>query len=278
MIAAPLAAMATLAIPDSTRHVRPWALRLVRLGYAAKGIIYVLIGALALQLAIGDGGRLTDATGVLDYITGLPFGTPLLTMIGIGLLAYAGWEVMHAFVARPPFQDARAPVWRAFMSFKGVVYGALGLKALQLVVGNGGTRSRGPEGYARDAMQLPLGDWLLVLAGIGVAIYGGHQLWIAWKDRIDDDMDRSRLRGEGLGWVLTVGRAGVAARGVVFIVTGLALARAGFDRRPSAASDTGEALQTLLLQPYGTALLALTAAGLVCFGAYQMLHARYARV
>ena len=270
--------MATLAMPGSAAHARPWAIRLVRLGYAAKGVIYLLIGALALQLALGDGGRLTDATGVLGYITGLPFGTPLLAMIGVGLIAYAAWEIMHAFVARPPFQDARAPLWRAFVAFKGVVYGALGMKALQMVLSDGGTRSRGAEGYARDAMQLPMGDWLLVLAGLGMAVYGGHQLWTAWRDRIDDDMDHSRLRRERLGWVLTVGRAGVAARGVIFVVSGLALAKAGLDRRPSAASDTGEALQTLLSQPYGTALLALTAAGLVCYGAYQMLHARYARV
>jgi hypothetical protein len=125
---------------------------------------------------------------------------------------------------------------------------------------------------------MPFGDWLVVLAGLGVAIYGAHQLWIAWRDRLDDDMDRAQLRGEGLGWVLNVGRAGVAARGVVFVVIGIALARAGADRRPSAASDTSEALATLLSQPYGTALLGLTAAGLMCYGVWQVLHARYARV
>jgi hypothetical protein len=149
---------------------------------------------------------------------------------------------------------------------------------LQIVLGAARRPSRGAEGYARDAMQLPFGDWLLVLAGLGVAIYGGHQLWIAWRNRLDHDMDRTQLRNEGLGWVLDVGRAGVAARGVVFVVTGIALVRAGAARRPSAASDTGEALATLLSQPYGTALLALTAAGLICYGVWQVLHARYARV
>lgn len=269
--------MATIALPGQTARVRPWARRLVRLGYAAKGTIYLLIGALALQLALGDGGRLTDAEGALGFVTKLPLGLPLLTIIGIGLLAYAAAEVTHAF-GRPPFQDARAPLWRVFVAGKGLVYGALGWRALQIVLGAGRRPSRGAEGYARDAMQLPFGDWLLVLAGLGVAIYGGHQLWIAWRDHLDDDMDRTRLRGEGLGWVLGVGRAGIAARGVVFVVTGIALVRAGADRRPAAASDTGEALATLLSQPYGTALLALTAAGLMCYGVWQVLHARYARV
>jgi hypothetical protein len=270
--------MATVALPGQTARVRPWAMRLVRLGYAAKGTIYFLIGALALQLALGDGGRLTDKEGALGFVTQLPLGTPLLAIIGIGLLAYAAWEVTHAFIDRPPFHDARAPLWRMFVAGKGLVYGALGWQALQIVLGAGRRPSRGAEGYARDAMQMPFGDWLVVLAGLGVAIYGAHQLWIAWRDRLDDDMDRAQLRGEGLGWVLNVGRAGVAARGVVFVVIGIALARAGADRRPSAASDTSEALATLLSQPYGTALLGLTAAGLMCYGVWQVLHARYARV
>ena len=97
--------MATIALSQQSAQARPWWRRLVRVGYAAKGIIYLLIGGFALQLALGDGGRLTDSSGVLGYITGLPFGTPLLALIGVGLIAYALWQITDAFV-RPLSADS----------------------------------------------------------------------------------------------------------------------------------------------------------------------------
>lgn len=267
-----------MAVPRSAAQVRPWVRRLVRLGYAAKGVIFLLVGALALQLALGDGGRLTDQQGVLAYVLQLPFGTPLLAMIAVGLLAYAFWEITGAFVE--PVRGDGATAWasRALRVGKGAIYGGVGWQAMRIVLGAGQRRSRGPEGYARDAMQWPLGDWALVLAGLGLAGYGVHQVWMAWQARFDDDMDRQQLRREGLGWVLEVGRAGIGARGVVFAVMGLLLARAGMNRRPSQAGGMADALATLLSQPFGGWLLAAIAAGLVCYGVWQLLHARYARL
>jgi hypothetical protein len=125
---------------------------------------------------------------------------------------------------------------------------------------------------------LPLGRWALVAAGIGIAIYGIVQARNAWQARLGEDLDQSALRREGLGWVVNIGRAGIGARGVVFVAMGTLLVRAGFDRRPSEAGGIAEALGTLLTQPFGAALLAATSAGLVCFGVWQLLHARYARV
>lgn len=270
--------MATLAIPNPAAEARPWWRRLVRVGYAAKGVIYVLIGAFALQLALGDGGRLTDSSGVLDYITGLPFGTPLLAMIGVGLMAYALWQITDAF-ARPVEQDGAAgTAVRIFTAVRGAIYGLLGWKSLQLAMGSGASRGGGTEGVAQDALSLPFGDWALVVAGLGLAAYGVHQAWKAWQGRLDHDMDWQHLRREGLGWVGRVGQAGMGGRAVVFVVMGVMLARAGVDRDASDAAGTAEALGLLLTQPFGAWLLAFTAAGLLCYGAWQVLHARYARL
>lgn len=271
--------MATIAFDGPAVQVGPWIRRLVRLGHAAKGLIYLLVGALALQLALGDGGRITDTQGVLGYILKLPFGTPLLAAIGIGLLAYASWEIVGAYVEPVPGQHGpRAGAMRVFRAIKGAIYGALGWQAMRIVIGAGQQRSRGPEGYARDVMRWPLGDWALVLVGLGIAGFGAHQVWLAIQSRIPQDMDPQHLRREGLGWVLAVGRVGIGARGVVFAIMGVLLTKAGLDRRPSEAAGMADSLTSLLSQPFGAVLLGVTAAGLVCYGAWQMLHARYARI
>lgn len=251
---------------------------MVRLGYAAKGVIYLLMGALAFRLAAGAGGRITDASGVLRTFVRQPFGSILLTAIGIGILAYAAWYIVEAVLdTRRKGSSARGWFHRGLTIIKAFVYGAIGWEALQLVFARR-AGSQNADDYAREVMQVPFGSWFLALVGIGMAWYGLSQIRMAVQSRFDEDLDEPRLRGEGLSWVLGVGRAGVGARGVILGIMGLALLRAGFDRSPSKAAGMAESLWTLFAQPYGRWLLAATAAGLVCYGAFQLLHARYARL
>jgi hypothetical protein len=259
-------------------EVRPWIFRLVRIGYAAKGAIYLLIGVLALRLAIGEGGRLTDSSGVLKTIVAQPFGLALLAIIGVGILAYAAWAVTQAIVdAHRKGSSASGLMDRGLSIIKGVVYGTIGVEAMRLVLGSD-AGSRNADDYARTAMQFPLGGVFLVLVGVGIGIYGVTQIWMAWHSQFDDDLNQQQLRQEGGAWVLNIGRAGIGARGVILVLVGYALARAGFDERPAEASGMTEAMWTLFAQPYGQWLLAAVAAGLICFGVFQLLHARYARL
>lgn len=271
--------MATLtAHAPSAGEIRPWVSRFVRIGYAAKGIIYMLIGALAFQLALGNGGRLTDSSGVLRTIVEQPFGLALLAIVAVGILAYAGWEITQALVdTKRKGTDASGLMDRGLSIIKGGVYGAIGVEALRMVIGARGS-SRNADDYARTAMEFPLGGIFLALVGVGIALYGLKQISMAWKSRFDEDLDQSQLRREGGAWVLNIGRAGIGARGVILVLVGFALARAGFIERPSEASGMTEAMWTLFTQPYGHWLLAAVAAGLFCFGIFQVLHARYARV
>ena len=271
--------MATLtAHAPTTPEFRPWVDRFVRIGYVAKGVIYLLIGTLALRLALGDGGRLTDSSGALSTIVQQPFGIALLAIVAIGILAYAAWEITQAFLdTKRKGSHASGLMTRGLSVIKGVVYGAVGVEALRMVIG-ARSASQNADDYARTAMQFPLGGVLLILIGAGIAIYGINQIAMAWQSRFDDDLDASRLRREGGAWVVNIGRAGVGARGVILVLVGVALARAGFVERASEASGMTEAMWTLFTQPYGKWLLAAVAAGLMCFGVFQVLHARYARL
>ena len=180
----------------------------------------------------------------------------------------------------PKLRARHRQVWlqQAGAVVKSVGYGLVGWEALQLFMGARGSSGNDTDAYAREAMQLPLGRWAVVAIGIGIAIYGVVQVRNAWQARLGEDLDQADLRRDGLGWVVNIGRAGIGARGVVFVAMGALLAGAGFDERPSQAGGMAEALGSLLTQPFGAPLLAVTSAGLICFGVWQLLHARYARI
>jgi hypothetical protein len=124
-------------------------------------------------------------------------------------------------------------------------------------------------------MEIPLGDWLLIAIGIGVLIYGISQLTMAWRGGVDDDFDVSRARREAF-WTVPLGRFGIAARSVILMLMGATFARSGWRGRATDADGYRDALQTIAsFDPW---LLAAIGAGLLCFGVYQLCHARYARL
>ena len=124
-------------------------------------------------------------------------------------------------------------------------------------------------------MRFPLGEVLIVLIGLGVAVYGFTQLKMAWDGSADDDLDVARVRREA-AWILTLGRIGTAARSVILIAMGVTLLWSGWQERPSNADGYSEVLATIAsINPW---LLAAIGAGLGCFGLYQLCHARFAKL
>ena len=262
------------------RELRPWVAPIVRLGYVAKGIIYLLIGVLAVRLAFGlEGGRVTDASGALRVLMNQPFGFFLISALGVGILAYAAWQIVEGLLdTRGKGGGARGWTDRALTIVKGAVYGAVGLEALRMVLGIRGS-SKDADDYARNVMQVPIvGSWFFALVGVGVGVYGVMQMRKAFRAEFDEDVDAERMRRETGAWTLSLGRIGTAGRGLILTVMGILLARAGFNRSPAEAGGMVDSLWTLMSQPYGTWLFTAAAAGLVCFGIFQLLHWRYARL
>jgi uncharacterized membrane protein YidH (DUF202 family) len=170
-------------------ELRPLVRRVVRIGYAAKRTIYLLIGTLALRLALRDGGALTDSSGALSTTVEQPFGLALLTIVAVGILAYAGWEITQAVVdPRRKGSNPQALTSRALAIVKGAVYGLVGVEALRMVLGLRG-QSQDADDYARTAMTFPLGGVLLALVGLGILVYGLQQLLMAWRSECDDDLN-----------------------------------------------------------------------------------------
>ncbi len=257
-------------------HVRDSAEALIRLGYIAKGMVYLLVGALALRVAAGlGGGHLTDPTGALHVILRSPFGTILLWLIALGLFAYSAWRIIGVFLGWRP--RAEGALDSALVIIRSLVYLAIAWEALQLALGHFESTS-GTDALVAKALTWPLGKWLVIACAVGIAWYGVVEIMDAFRGRLEDELEAPALRSRAGAWAVNVARGGIGARGVVLILFGYALVRAGLAHNANHASNMGVSFGLLTLLPHGTLMMALIAAGVIAYGAYQLLHARYAQL
>jgi hypothetical protein len=266
---------------DAARQASPWIEQLSRLGYAAKGVVYVLVGVLAAQAAAGVGGETTDTHGALEHVLEAPLGQILLPLIALGLAGYALWSfVQAAFDCDDEGSDASGLVARVGHAITGVIYSGLVVWAVGLIVGtNRGAESSDPT-RDRTAWLLaePLGAWLVGIGGAIVVGVGLYELWQAWRSDLCE-----RLRLQELGpreqlWITRLGRAGYAAHGITLGLIGAFLIGAAVQARPETARGLGGALATLAEQPAGPWLLGIVAIGLVAYGLFMGVQARYRHV
>ena len=259
----------------------PWIVRAARLGYVAKGVVYLVIGTLAARAALGDGGGTTDSRGALRAIGESTMGSAALLVIGVGLLGYALWAVLAAaWDAEDRGREPKGIAIRLGQAGRGIAYGALGVAALRLL---GRARSAasggdGAEHWTARLLDAPLGRWLVVAVGAAIAGYALYQFYRAASDKVHKHLDLGGAGARTRTWVERLGRFGIAARGIVFVLVGWFLVRAAMTHDPSRAGGIGESLATLARQPRGELLLGVVAAGLVAYGAYQLANARFRRM
>ncbi|HWM92218.1 MAG TPA: DUF1206 domain-containing protein [Thermoanaerobaculia bacterium] len=258
----------------------PWVERLARFGYAARGVVYAVIGLLAVQAASSgrSAGRQAGPEGAIQRIA--EQSRLLLALVAIGLVGYALWRFVQA-VLDPENKgtDPKGLAKRGMMLASGIGYSTLALFAARIVSGSGrGDSGGGNQEAAASLMDKPFGRWLVILAGIAVIVSGFYQLYEAWTDRFRrhfklQEMDHSEER-----LATHTGRLGLASRGIVFLLMGWFLIQAGLRYDPGQASGLAGALEALATQPYGPWLLGIVAFGLIAYGAYSFLEARYRRI
>jgi hypothetical protein len=254
---------------------------LARAGFLVKGVLYMVIGVLAIQVALRAGGRFTGTQGALTAVLGQPFGSTLLLVAAIGLFGYGAWRILQGLFD----PDRLGHTWLAVLTrvtlvARGVVHGALGLQALSMYRGLGAASRTTERRIAAEAFQWPFGDWAVVLAGLGLIGYSVLQISAAISGRLERNLDVQELRREAGEWAVGISRFGVAARAVVFALLGWTIVAAGWSRNPSDVGNTAASLRTLAEQPgaLGRWLLGVTAAGFVAYGFYEMIHARYLHI
>lgn len=255
--------------------------QLARTGFLVKGVLYMVVGGLALQVASGAGGRVTGTEGALTTAVRQPFGHTLLLVAAVGLVGYAVWRVLQGLFD----PDGLGRGWmglrmRASFVVRGLMHAALGWQAFRLHRGLASASANAERAVAREALQWPLGDWVVVLAGLALIGFAVQQIYAAITCRLERNLDVDRMRREAGAWAVGVSRFGVAARAVVFALLGWTIAVAGWSRNAAEVGTTASSLRTLGEQPGGLGLwlLGLTAAGLVAYGFYEIIHARYLRI
>jgi hypothetical protein len=250
---------------------------LARLGYAARGVVSLIVGGLALLAALGRGGRTTDSKGALQTLMQQPLGEVLLGIVAVGLFGFALWRIFQSLLDADGLGTApKALARRAGQAVSAAVYFGLGVFATRLLLASGQTG--GGEQDARDwtawLLAQPFGRWLAGAAGlalIGAAIGMAHRAWTG-------SFRHHLACGDAARWVVPLGRLGFAARGVVFLAAGAFLVIAAYRSDPSEARGLGGVLRALQEQPFGQALFAMVALGLAAFGAFGLVQARFRRI
>lgn len=262
----------------ASREAIPWVIWLARLGYAAKGTVYIIIGALAFQAAIGTGGETTDQKGALQQIAQEPFGQVLLAIVAVGLFGYAIWRFVQSWLDPDnEGSDATAIVKRIGWAISGIIYAAFGVSAISILIGAGGGGSSADDLTAM-LMSQPFGIWLVGIVGAIVVGVGLYQFYRAYKAKFQNKLKLHEMSVTEMKWAKRLGRLGFSARGVVYTLIGIFLVQAAIRSNPDQAGGIGEALSTLAQQPYGPYLLGIVALGLIASGAFAFVQARYRRI
>ncbi len=262
----------------AARKASPWVERLARAGYLAYGVVYMLVGVLAVQAALGGGAQATGQEGALRSILLAPLGRVLLGLIVLGLLAYATWRLFQGI--RDPENegtDAKGLVKRFDHVINGLFHAALAFSAGQLVLGSGGGGGS-PDDWTARLMAQPLGRWVVVTAGVVFVGAGLYQFYKVYRADFRDELKLGEMGDRERTWATRSGRLGYAARGVVFGAIGVFLVQAALQTDPDEARGLGGALQTLARQPFGPYILGAVALGLMAYGVFMFVMARYRRI
>jgi hypothetical protein len=242
-----------------------------------KGAVYALIGFLALQVALGHGGKLAGEHEAVKHVQSLPFGDVALVVIGVGLLGYALWRSLEGFLdLRRVGSTAKGIAQRVGYVASSVMNGAVAIFALELALGSHGGGE--PKTWITRLMREPGGLVVLGAIGAGVVIAGFVQLYLSYTRKFLEELQLDSLRPELRRWLVLFGRAGHAARGAVFVLIGSALVRAALTTNPRNAKGFAGALADIASRPFGTMLLTVVAAGLLAYGTFLVVTVKYRKL
>ncbi len=256
-----------------------------RIGMISYGIVHLLVGWLAAQVAIGGGGEKADQQGAVETIAAQPFGRILLIVVALGLVAFGAWQVYVAAQGYRWVQDnGKRMRKRAGAGARGLVALAVAAYAAQLLIGAGSGGSGGGQSgqepqkeFTARLLELPFGRILVGVVALVVIGIGVHRIRKGVTKKFLDNLDTSKLPPETTRLTTRLGQVGYPAKGVAIGIVGALLGLAAINRNADEAGGLDKALHTLAEQPFGTVLLLAVAFGFAAYGVYCFAAARSQR-
>jgi hypothetical protein len=253
--------------------------RFARAGLAARGFVYGIVAVLALELALGQGGKSTSQQGALATIAEGTFGKILLVLVAIGLAGYALWRITRAAMGYgPETRGVDSAKERTSGLVSGILYGGLCVSAIEILAGSGSGGGSGAKKATGGVLDWPGGRWLVGVAGVVIIAVGFEQARRGIKKTFLEKSKTERM-SERFEQVFTrIGQVGHLARAVVFALMGFFVLKAAIDYDPKQAIGLDGALAKLAHAPLGPLALGATALGLLAFGLYSALDTRYRKI
>ncbi|MBC9733608.1 DUF1206 domain-containing protein [Nocardioides marmotae] len=259
-----------------------WFDRAIRGGLVAYGLVYVVVAWLAIQLALGDRGGEASTSGAVRELAQQPFGQVLVWLVAIGMFALVLWRALEAATGHRDEEGATRVRKRVTSAAKGVLYAAIGISAIRVATGSGGGSGGGGGGgrssedtLTAKLLDLPFGQGLVFLVGLGIIGYGVALGIRAWTEKFREQLSAEGQSGDTGTAYLWLGKIGHAAKGVALSIVGGLFCYAAVTHDPKKSGGLDQALREVLDQPFGPVLLVLVGVGIGCYGLFSFARARH---
>jgi len=250
---------------------------LARAGLTARGVLYILIGWVAILVALGQTSQQADQQGALQLLARQPYGLASLWLLAIGFAGYSLWRLSEAAFGVTGEGKGAGPRLKSLV--RAVIYAFFAYMTFKIISGaGGGSQTRRQQDLTATVMHHAGGRWLVGLVGLVIVIVGLLLVAEGVRRRFLRHLQLGQLRPRTRGVVQWLGMIGTAARGVVFALAGILVIDAAVTYQPAKAGGIDKALLTLRNQPFGEFLLILAAVGLIVFGVYGLCEARWRKV
>lgn len=259
-----------------TLKANPWIEKMARTGLFAKGLVYLIVGILAITAALGINNQQdenADKKGVFSFIRDWPAGNWLLLFLALGLFCYSTWRFVEAF--RQDRNKEKKKKWAKGVRylFSGLVYLSLAFSAVQLAVYQKQNSGNGKEHWAQRILEQPFGQWLVGAIAVGLLATGIYQAWYGLSGKYKKHV-QERTAGPALSSILVPAAVtGYLARGIVWLILAWMMMRAALYANSKEAGDTGEAFRFIHSGTLGTISLAAIGIGLIAYGVFSFIRA-----
>lgn len=264
-----------------SQNARRWIIPLARFGYAAKGVVYLIIGVLAAMAAYSGGGKATDSRGALQEILFQPYGKYLLGAVAVGLVGYAIWRIVQSVKdTENKGYGIKGMATRIGYAVIGFAYLGLALTAVRMIMGSANEKNSAEPAQEWTAQLLaqPFGQLLVGAIGSGFIAFALYQLYKALTVKFRENLMTEQMSERVESFAIRTGQFGLSARGIVFGIIGFFLILAGLNSNANEAQGISGALQILEQQTTAPWLFGVVALGLTSYGFYMLVLARYRRV